>query len=115
MPDTPQQKLKKLTAWDTEPALTEEELDELLAAAALEDTAGLAPLHEEWSPTYDLNAAAASAWLIKAGRASSTTETEPESFYITSKIFDNCCRMAGIYRAKGRISLSVSGSAPTSE
>lgn len=107
MPETAQQKLKKLTAWDTDPALTEAELDELLAAAALEDKAGLHPLHVDWTPTYDLNAAAASAWLIKAGRASSTTETEPDSFYVTSKIFDNCCRMAKIYRARGRMSLSI--------
>ncbi len=105
--DTPLEKLKKLAAWETEPELSEDELEELLAAAALVDKAGLHPQHEEWTPTYDLNAAAAAGWLIKAGRASSTTETEPDSFYITSKIFDNCCRMAGIYRAKGRMSLSV--------
>ena len=110
MPDTPLDKLKKLSAWDTDPALTEAELNELLAAAALEDKDGLAPLHEDWTPTYDLNAAAASAWLIKAGRASSTTETEPDSFYVTSKIFDNCCKMASIYRAKGQTWLSIASS-----
>ena len=105
--ETPLEKLKKLTAWETEPALTEDEVEELLDAAALEDKAGLAPLHEEWTPTYDLNAAAAAGWLLKAGRASSTTETEPESFYVTSKIFDNCCRMARIYRAKISSTLSI--------
>lgn len=106
--ETPQEKLKKLTAWNTEPTLAEDELDELLAAAALEDANGFAPLHEEWTPTYDLNAAAASGWLVKAGRASSTTETGPESLYVTAKIFDNCCRMARIYRAKGKVSVSTS-------
>ena len=105
--ETPLEKLKKLTACETDPALTEDEVEELLDAAALEDEAGLAPLHEEWTPTYDLNAAAAACWLLKAGRASSTTETEPESFYVTSKVFDNCCRMAHIYRSKGRTSVSV--------
>ncbi len=105
--DTPQEKLKKLTAWETDPALTEGELDELLISSSLEDKAGLHPLHPEWTPTFDLNAAAASGWLLKAGRASSTTETEPDSFSVTSKIFDNCCKMASIFRAKGRMSLSV--------
>lgn len=105
--ETPQEKLKKLTAWDTEPALTEDELDELLAAAALEDKDGRAPLVEEWTPTYDINSAVATGWLIKAGRASSTTETEPESFYVTSKVFDNCCRMAKIYRAKRTTTLNL--------
>lgn len=107
MPDTPIEKLKKLAAWDIEPALTEDELDEILAGASVADKMGFAPADENWTPTYDLNAAAAAAWLIKAGRASSTTETEPESFYITSKIFDNCCRMASLYRAKGKNSPST--------
>ena len=107
MPDTPLEKLKTLTAWETDPALTETELDELLFGASLEDKEGRAPLDEDWTPTYDMNAAAATAWLIKAGRASSTTETDPESFYVTSKVFDNCCKMAGIYRAKGKLSIST--------
>lgn len=107
MPDTPLDKLKKLSAWDTDPALTESELDELLTGASLEDKEGRAPASVDWTPTYDLNAASAIAWLIKAGRASSTTETEPDSFYVTSKVFDNCCKMASIYRAKGKMSLSV--------
>jgi hypothetical protein len=112
MPDTPLEKLKKLTAWNTDPTLTEAELNELLTGASLEDKEGRAPLHAEWTPTYDLNAAAASAWLIKAGRVSSTTEIEPESFYVTSKVFDNCCKMAGFYRAKGKMSLSVAQTDP---
>jgi hypothetical protein len=102
--ETPLQKLKRLSAWDTDPALTEDELDDLLASASLEDKAGLHPAHPDWTPTYDLNAAVAAAWLTKAGKASSTTETEPESFHVTSKVFDNCCRMALIYRAKGKLS-----------
>ena len=105
--DTPLDKLKSLSAWDTDPALTEAELDELLSGSSLEDREGRAPADEEWTPTYDLNAAAATAWLIKAGRASNTTETEPDSFHVTSKIFDNCCRMASIYRAKGTVTLGV--------
>ena len=105
--ETPLEKLKKLTAWETDPVLTEDEVEELLAEAALEDKDGLAPVPEEWTPTYDLNAAAAAGWLVKAGRASSTTETEPDSFYVTSKIFDNCCRMARIYRAKISTTLST--------
>ena len=107
MPDTPTEKLKKLTARDIEPALTEDELDELLAASSLADNQGRAPADEDWTPTYDLDSAAASAWMIKAGRASSTTETEPDSFYVTSKVFDNCCKMARIYRAKAAVTTSV--------
>ena len=106
--ETSKDKLKKMTSWNVEPLLTDSEIDELLAAASLEDPAGLAPLHEEWTPTYDLNAAAASAWLIKAGRTSSTTELAPESPFVTSKIFDNCLRMSRLYRARMSTSVSTS-------
>lgn len=95
------EKLKLLSAWETEPALTEDELDDTLAAFALEDFAGLAPLHEEWTPTYDINAAVAQVWLIKAARASSLVEVDPPgSGVVTSKIFENCRAMARIYAAK---------------
>ena len=99
-------KLKLMTAWDTEPALTEDELEQALAAAALEDANGLAPLHEEWTPTYDLNAAAAKAWLIKAARAAATID-EPTAGIVTSKVFDNCRAMPRIYTAKRKVTVAV--------
>jgi hypothetical protein len=101
-------KLKQLAAWETEPGLAEAELSSLLAAAAQIDAAGLAPLHELWSPTYDLNAAAAAAWLIKAGRTSALVEVDPPgSGIVTSRVFDNCRAMARIYQAKYRGSIST--------
>lgn len=99
-------KLKQLTAWDSEPVLTEDDLDELLYAASLEDANGLAPINEEWTPTYDLNAAAVAGWLIKAGRAAATVDS-PESGPVTSKIFDNCRAMARIYSAKRKASVVI--------
>jgi hypothetical protein len=99
-------KLKQLTAWDIEPALTEGELEELLAGAALEDINGLAPLNEEWTPTYDLNAAAAQGWLIKAARAAATLD-EPAAGIVTSRVFENCRAMARVYsgKRKGNVAL----------
>jgi hypothetical protein len=102
----PLEKLKLMTAWDIEPVLTEDELNDALAAAALQDASGLAPLHEEWTPTYDLNAAAAAAWLIKAARAAATVD-EPTSGVVTSKVFDNCRAMARILAAKKRVTLGI--------
>lgn len=99
-------KLKIMTDWETEPALTEDELNEALAAAALEDAAGLAPTHEEWTPTYDLNAAAGAAWLIKAARAAATVD-EPTEGAVTSKVFDNCRAMARIYGARRTTTVGV--------
>lgn len=99
-------KLKQLTAWDTVPELTEDDLEECLAGVALEDANGFAPINEEWTPTYDLNAAAAQAWLIKAARAAATVD-EPTAGVVTSKVFDNCRTMARMFVRKGSISLSV--------
>ncbi|MFM9904817.1 MAG: hypothetical protein ACKVQJ_09630 [Pyrinomonadaceae bacterium] len=101
-------KLKQMTAWEIEPALTEADLDELLAASALQDANGLAPLNEEWTPTYDLNAAAGRGWLIKAGRASSLVEVDPPgSGIVTAKVFENCRAMARLYAGKRKASVSI--------
>lgn len=99
-------KLKQLTAWDADPALTEEELESALAAFALQDAAGLAPLHEEWTPTYDLYAAAAQAWLLKAAKAASLTD-ESTAGAVTSRVFENCRAMARIYAGKRKMSMKI--------
>lgn len=105
---TPTEKLKLLAAWDTEPTLTETEISDLLAEAAIADSDGLAPEDEAWTPTYNINKAAAAAWLIKAGRASALTEVDPpESGIVTSKVFENCVRMAETFRAKSRTSVKI--------
>ena len=59
MPETAKDKLKKMTAWDTAPALAEAELDELLVQTSTVDADGFSPADDEWVPTYDINAAAA--------------------------------------------------------
>jgi hypothetical protein len=104
--ETAKDKLKKLTAWDTEPALADAELDELLVQSSAADADGYAPGDAEWAPTYDINAAAAAGWLIKAGRASALTEVDSTGV-ITSKVFDNCRTMARLYRAKCRWSVRL--------
>jgi hypothetical protein len=100
------EELKLLTAWATEPVLTEDDLEAALGGAAQEDAAGLEPLNEEWTPTYDINAAASAAWLIKAARAAATVD-EPTAGAVTSRIFENCRAMARIYAAKRASTVSV--------
>ncbi len=106
--ETPIEKLKKMTAWDSEPSLTLIELEEILSQSSLADPEGIAPESENWTPTYSMNSAAASAWLIKAGRASSLTEIDPPgSGIVTSKIFENCRAMARLYSAKRNTTVSM--------
>lgn len=99
-------RLKKLTASSSEPALTDAEIEELLAANPVVDREGYGPESESWTPTYDVNAAAVEGWTIKAARAASTTEMDPDSLSVTSKVFENCIRMARFYSRKRATSVS---------
>ncbi len=105
--ETPKERLKKITAWDVEPELSDTEIDELLAQSGIADSEGNGPASEDWVATYDLNSAAAAGWLIKAGRAVSTTETEPDSVNVTARIFANCLRMSRIFSARRTTSVSA--------
>ncbi|MFL6469145.1 MAG: hypothetical protein ACJ72Z_14400 [Pyrinomonadaceae bacterium] len=102
------EQLKNITAWDTEPTLTEDELEDLLAAAAMPDDSGKTPETEGWEPTYDINRAASDAWLIKAARAAALVEVDPPgSGIVTSKVFDNCRSMAHLYTRRRSATISV--------
>jgi len=108
MPETAKDKLKKMTAWDVEPTISDDELDELLVPCCIKDKDGLPPTDPGWTPTYDLNTAAAGGWLIKAARAAAMVEIDPPgSGIMTSKVFDNCRAMARIYRAKTRLNIGM--------
>jgi hypothetical protein len=101
-------KLKLITAWTDDPALTEDELEDLLTDSATPDAEGNAPEDDGWSPTYDLNLAAREAWLIKAARAAALVEVDPpESGIVTSKVFDNCRRMAELYAKRRATTATV--------
>ena len=75
--ETPKEKLKKITAWDVAPLLTDTEIDELLLQAAKEDAAGNSPSNEDWEPTYDLNSAASNAGLSKPAEPSPPPKPNP--------------------------------------
>lgn len=95
------EKLKLMSAWDTEPAVSEDDLEMVLGLHALTDINGMTPDSEEWIPTYDLIAAAAEVWIVKAARAAALVEVDPPgSGILTSKVFENCMAMARNYRSK---------------
>lgn len=101
-------KLKLITAWTDEPALTEPELEDILDESALVDSDGKTREQEGWSPTYDINLAAREAWLIKAARVAALVEVDPpESGIVTSKVFDNCLHMARLFEARRSKTVSI--------
>jgi hypothetical protein len=103
--ESPLDKLKRMTAWETEPVLNEDDLNAALGTAPVPDTNGIDPGDDDWIPTYDLNRAAAEAWMLKA--AMSTALVDAGSGISTSKVFDNCRAMARFYRGRGNVTVSV--------
>ena len=96
-----------MIAWENEPLLSSDDLENLLASAAVSDAKGAKPEDNDWLPTYDLNAAAAQCWLVKAARAASTAETDEASLDVTSKVFANCLAMARSYRRRVAITIKT--------
>ena len=99
---------RKKTATEVIQRLSDRDHQILMAEAALPDGDGKKPEAEGWSPTYDMNAAARDAWLIKAARAAALLEVDPpESGIVTSRVFDNCRRMARLYADRRSATVST--------
>ncbi len=94
-------RLKRMTAWDSEPPLSEGEIDDLLEIFRAPDAAGILPGEDGWDPTYRLNAAAAEGWTWKAGKASELISVDLDDERMSSnQIFEHCERMARKYKNK---------------
>jgi hypothetical protein len=103
--------LKRMTAWEKDPTLSSDELDALLEAFAKTDADGIAPGEEDWTPTYNLKAAAAEGWRWKAAKASELVSTDQDGDrQSTNQIFEHCQRMIGLY-TRGGASVSTASAA----
>jgi hypothetical protein len=92
-------RIARLTAAGTEPVLDQGDLDELARKARRPDTTGLPPAAADWASTYDLDAAVADGWEIKAGRAAAGYDFgEDSQRFNRSQIHDQCMAMARLYR-----------------
>ena len=106
--ESQEEKLKAMLDWESAPQISQSEIDGLLSAAATADSAGRSPEDENWNPSYDLNFAAAMGWAIKAARTATTTQTDPESVNVASRIFKNCLRLARHYPARRSAAVNFS-------
>lgn len=116
---TPEEVLTRLTtmtAAESEPALSAIELDELVRLARRADTSGREIDDDDWTPTYDLNAAAAIGWTWKAGKAASdvTFNTDGQGFSM-SHLFDHCERMAKRYASRAAYTITVTSALAASQ
>ncbi len=95
------ERLGALCAATSDPKLTDDDLLIALAAGSLADANGLQPTDTLWSPTYDLNRAAAQGWELKAGKAASDVDFQDAGgSYQLSQVVDHCTRMAARYRSR---------------
>jgi hypothetical protein len=102
MPETPLDRLKRMTAWDTVPTLSPDELDALLASSALADGDGNAPSDDGWTPTYAFRSAARGGWALKMGKAAELQSTDLDGDRMSAnQVFDHCERMVKRYSSTG--------------
>lgn len=91
--------LERMLALDVTPVLTSSDVDALLLAARRPDSSGLTASDAGWTATYDLQAAAADGWEIRAGRAAGAIDFgEDGQRFNRSQLYAQCMAMAALYR-----------------
>ncbi len=94
-------RIETMTSWETAPALTAIEVEDLLIVAARMDRYGVEPATTGWEATYDLNAAAAEGWRWKAAKVTGAFD-----FVSDGQRFDRsqqhamCLQMSDHYRRR---------------
>jgi len=105
--ETLKNRLKRMTAADSQPVLSSGDLDELLSMFQKTDANGIVPGADGWNPTYNLNAAAAEGWRWKSAKASELVSVDLDGERMSSnQMYDHCERMIRQYSRKGTASLS---------
>ena len=97
-----QAQIERMVLATEDPALTADEITDLVSAAARPDSDGYARTDTAWTPTWDLNAAAADGWSRKAAKAHNLFNfAEDGQRFDRSQIYANCVTQRDYYAAKG--------------
>lgn len=95
------ERIKRMTAWDMRPALTEADLNALLDQFRTVDAEGRLVGDSAWAGAYNLNAAAAEGWRWKAGRVAGDFSFSADgSRYDKAAVLENIAAMIRAYAAK---------------
>lgn len=98
MPESALEKLKRLTAWQSVPKLSPDEMQSLLDDFKQTDANGLTPSEVGWVPTYNFRAAARAGWKMKMGKASELQSTDLDGDRMSAnQVFDHCKEMVKRY------------------
>jgi hypothetical protein len=96
---------------DSDPVLQPSDLQALVKLAQRVDAFGLPSSDPSWTPTYDLNAAAAEGWRWKAGSAAGQYDwTSTLQAFKPSQVVAMCQAQAKLYAARTGTSVSMPGS-----
>jgi hypothetical protein len=88
---------------DAIPALSPEELADCLLRAAVPDNSNNYVNDDDWTPSYDINRAAANAWRLKAAKlATDYTITIEGRELQRGQMIDNALKMASEYDTKAQ-------------
>ncbi len=101
-------RIARLTDAASHPELHRDDLDELVRLARRPDPNGVPPSDTAWAPTYDINAAVAAGWEIKAGRvAGDFGWAEDGQMFRREQIYQHCMAMVRHYSGSGMASVRI--------
>lgn len=99
--DQAAERVAAMAAADINPTIDTDTILALVDDAARADYLGHGPQDAGWEPTYDLNAAAADAWRLKAGLAAAQySVTTDGATFQRNQIQEHCLAMATHYAAR---------------
>lgn len=94
-------RLANMVAASSRPVLSDEDLDALLAAARTVDSQGYLVTDAGYTPTWDLNRAAAEGWRWKAGRVAGDFDfSADDASYSKGAVMQKCLDMEALYEAR---------------
>lgn len=94
------ERLTLMLGGDSRPALSTQNVSDLLDSYAARDTYGLAPVDDGWTPSWRLNAAAAEGWRLKASIvAGDYSFSADDASYSKGDVLAHCLEMEAKYAA----------------
>lgn len=105
-------RVKALSDWDGFPDVASAAVGAFVDESARPDAEGRMPSEEDWDATYDLNAATASVWEVKAALVANRYDTSTDAQALNrSQLMAHFRAMAKMYR--NRIASTMRKQPPT--
>lgn len=97
-----------LGATEARPALSDGDVDTVLARYLIADDQGRVPLHPDYVPTWDLNGAIGEVWSIKAGRVAGDYSFSADgASYNKGDVLAHCLEMQAYFQGRATGSLGT--------